>query len=151
MSTTNGHVPEGATIATIEMLRKANTALRKAPRLSEQIGSDVFVRIRAIRPTIYLEAMPTQPIEAREWPKEEVARAAAAEAWFASLPEDQRDSRRAVYQLVAYKVLAAGLVDPAVTVETAQEFASDADHLATEILVFSGILKPTPVPAEAAG
>lgn len=146
MSTANGHVPEGATIATLEMLRKANTALRKAPRLSEQIGQDVYVRIRAIRAVVYQEAMPPQPIEAVEWPKDGKDREAAVQRWFDGLPEAERESRRAILHQVAFKIVAAGLIDPRVTVETAGDFAADADYLADEILVFSGILKPKAEP-----
>lgn len=150
MSATNGHVPEGATIATLEMLRAANTAYRKLPRLSEHLGQDVVVKIRAIRAATYIGFLPPQPDAAKDWPRDEQAREAVAQAWFDALPEAEKEKRRATLSDLACKVISAGLINPAVSAEGALDFGPDIDWLAQEILVFSGLLKAEPAEAAAA-
>jgi hypothetical protein len=151
MSAENGYLPEGATIATLEMLRKANVAFRTLPRLSEQLGQRIAVKIRAIRRAVYMEFLPTLPAESRDWPEKGHERGMAYEKWLAAQTPEFRAERQAMALQIAYRVIAAGLVEPAVTADTAQDFASDADWLANEILVFSGILDaPKPAPVETA-
>jgi hypothetical protein len=143
---TNGHtaLPEGAVIATLDMLRAANTATVRCPRLSEATGQEVVVRIRAIRRAAYLQMLPPPPPEAEAWPKDPEARAQAMLAWLAALPEPERGRRQAAIDAVTDKVLAAGLAEPAVDLDGARAFGDDADLVAVEILQLSGILpKPT--------
>jgi hypothetical protein len=144
MSASNGHVPEGAIVATLEMLQKANRAYRKLPRLSEHMGAEVGVWIRAIRNAVYSSFLPQPPKEAQEWPRDDEARAAVAQRWFDALPDEERAARRAVLTESACKVIAAGVVDPPMTVDPARDLGDDVDYLAAEILIFSGLLKPEP-------
>ncbi len=156
----NGHLPEGATLVTLELLQQANTTHVKAPALSERVGCDVYVRIRAIRRAVYLQALPPPPKEAATWPTAkptmtpEERRAAldgwaqAFEAHMQSLPDEERAQRRRATDDVTYKVLVAGVVEPRLTLETAHDFAEDADVIALEILRFSGLLDEAVSPTE---
>jgi hypothetical protein len=73
-----------------------------------------------------------------------------AQRWFDALPNEEKDKRRQILNDVACKVIASGLVDPAVSPESAVDFGPDVDFLAQEILVFSGLLRPEPAEAPAA-
>jgi len=145
----NGHLPDGAKVVTLEQLRAANLKYIKAPMLSERLATDVYVRIRAIRRAAYLQMLPPPPPGSEAWPAEGAARAVAMQAWLASLPEEERSVRQRTIDDVTYKVLAAGMAEPAVTLASANEWADDADILAVEILRFSGML-PEEKPAEVA-
>lgn len=144
----NGHLPEGAQLATLEILRQANTAYRKLPQASARLGADVWVQIRSIRHADYADFLPSLPSEARDWPEEGEARSAAYEAWLTAQSPEARAERQALVLRISYRVIAKGVTQPPVTEETATAFASDADWLSNEILMFSGILKaPEPQPA----
>ena len=144
----NGHLPEGAQLATLEILRQANTAYRKLPQASARLGQDVWVQIRSIRHADYADVLPILPPESREWPPDGDARAAAYEAWLEAQSPEAKAERQALVLRISWRVIAKGVIVPSVTEETATAFASDADWLSNEILVFSGILKaPEPQPA----
>jgi len=148
----NGHLPDGAKVVTLEQLRAASLKYVKAAMLSERFGSDVYVRIRAIRRAAYLQMLPPPPPGSDAWPTTGPERAVAMQAWLVSLPEDERAVRQRAIDEVTYKVLAAGMAEPTVTLESAKDWADDADILAVEILRFSGMLpeeKPEETPAEA--
>jgi hypothetical protein len=149
---TNGHLPEGAKVVTLEQLRAANLKYIKAPMLSERLGSDVYVRIRAIRRAAYMQMIPPPPPGSEQWPQatpemspEEAQAALKARTtlftdWLAAQPEADRLRRQRDLDDVTYKVFAAGVTEPAVTVEQAKDWGDDADVIAVEILRFSGML-----------
>ncbi len=144
----NGHLPDGAELATLALLRQANTALVRCPRLSQQLGREIFVRVRAIRAVSYLELLPPAPLESADWPVESVARTACMQAWLETLPAEERDARLTKLGEVTYTLLALGLVEPTVTAAAARDFANDADLLALAILKLSGILTDESAPVE---
>jgi hypothetical protein len=150
MSATNGHVPDGATIATLEMLRAANTAYRKLPKTSERLGQDVVVRIQAIRAVTYWQCLPAQPPESKAWPESGPERGAAYQAWRDSLEPEALAAQRKKESETAERIVVAGVVEPTLTLETAKSLGDDIDFLSQEILIFSGLLVPEPV-TEAAG
>lgn len=147
----NGHVVEGATIATLEMLRAANTKLHVAKQSSERAGHEISVRIRTIRKARYFAMLPPRPAEADAWPNEPTEYSKHYEQWRNSLPDAERMARRALEDAVSLKVLEAGLVEPEYSTELAEILGDDADAIAIEILRFSGILsveKTTEMPTE---
>lgn len=150
MSSTNGHaaatLPEGATLATLAMLQQYSRKTVKCPGLSERTGQDIFVVIRSIRRSAYLRMLPPMIPGADTWAKEDRDR--LYREWEAALTDEQRHARIAIIENVNPRVLAEGLVEPAVTPEAAREFGDDVDVLAREILLFSKLIdEPTPEPA----
>jgi hypothetical protein len=161
MSSGNGHLPEGAKIITLEQLRAANTKYITLPAASARLGTEVCVRIRAIRRAAYLAMMPPAPPGAETWGAgiEDLKLRAEArnkqhDAWLATLSLAAQLERREVLDNLTYKIAAAGLLEPATTVEQAKDYAEDADVIAVAILDFSGLLEvpaqtPADVPASA--
>jgi hypothetical protein len=155
----NGHLPEGAQLVTLELLHRTNTKLVKAPVLSERAGCDVYVRIRPIRRVAYLQMLPPPAPGSESWPEAKPGMSDAErqaviqeriqrqEAWFQTLPAEERELQRKAVDDVTYKVLVAGIVEPRLTFETARDFADDADIIGMEILIFSGLVM-APKPAE---
>jgi hypothetical protein len=155
----NGHLPEGAKVVTLDMLRAANTKYVKAPVLSERAGEDVYVRIRSIRQAEYIRTLPPAPPGAEKWPQvkagmsSEEREAITTEQvrltneWAASLSEDERRLRRKATDDVTYRVLEIGMIEPRVTFEAAQSLGLDADVIALEILVFSGLADAPAAPS----
>jgi len=156
MNEQNGGLPEGAILGTPEILEQYNAKWVALPRASARAGRPVMVKIQAIDPYEYLvrvavslpaHLQPAPP--APDEPAEETTRKAAAhaervEAWVAGLTAERRedwDRRRAA---MPFRTIAAGLLDPAVTEETARRYGDDAAFLWTEILRFSGMLSVDP-------
>jgi hypothetical protein len=147
----NGHLPEGATLVTLAQLQSVNTKHVQAKGLSERLGTEVYVRIRAIRRSTYLQMLPPQPPGSTEWPKEDAEYLARLNAWVVSLPPAEQDQRKRAYDEITYKVVAAGVADPPMTMDQARDLGNDADDIAVAIMDFSGLLaKPAVVEAEVA-
>lgn len=153
MSGPNGHLPDGAKVITLAQLTAANRKYVKVPGLSARLGEDVYVRIRAIRRAAYVQMLPPPPPGSESWKDD--GRAEQLLAWLASLPDGERAQRQRDLDEVTYKVVAAGMVEPAVSVDEARDWADDADVIAVEILRFSGMLpevapeQPAETPASA--
>src|SRR5690242_17781880 len=108
MTSTNVHIPEGATIATLDMLKRANEKTVLAPLASAKNGAPLYVRIRTIRRARYVAMLPPRPTEADAWPKDLDEYAKHEEAWLATLPAEQRAERQAARERVGEKILEAG-------------------------------------------
>ncbi|OGB94029.1 MAG: hypothetical protein A2Z31_00245 [candidate division NC10 bacterium RBG_16_65_8] len=142
MSQRNGHLPAGAIILTLDLLEEATTSYVALPEVSRKLGQDVRVKVRAIRKVDYFAMVPAGPpgseIWGREMPPEE--RIQRTRDWLDTLSPTDRAERQRQIAAVTYQVLAIGLVEPAVTAETARRFADDADIIALEILRLSGLV-----------
>jgi len=149
MSATNGHLPEGAVIATLDMLQAVNTKLILAPSISVRSGVPTFVRVKPIRYQKYRALCPPPPPGSEAWPATEYPQ--HREAWLKSLPHEERLAREAADDAIAFKVLSACLVEPPYSDEVGEWLFDDVDAIAREILVFSNIFtplaKPEPEPA----
>lgn len=148
MNLDNGHLPEGAVLLTAEMVEYAMRTQVRCPLLSSRIGKDVYVRIRAIRRASYLLMLPSLPLEATaSWPQDDPdAWQRAYQDWLKGLPAEERHVMNAAAADVTWRVVRVGLVDPQLSDENHRNLADDADHIAREILRFSGLLS---APAEA--
>jgi len=144
MSATNSHLPEGAVIATLDMLRGANTKLVPLPKMSERSGVPTFVRIKPLRRPQYRAMLPPRPPEADAWPVEDYQR--HHNIWLASLSHEERVAREKAEDAVAFLVIKECLVDPPYSDEIGEWLFDDADELAVAILEFSNILLPRPAP-----
>lgn len=149
MSQRNGHLPAGAIILTLELLEKATTDYVALPEVSRRLAQDVRVKVRAIRKIDYFAMVPAGPPGSETWgrdmpPDERIQR---TRDWLDTLTPGERAERQRQIADVTYQILAAGLVDPAVTAETARRFADDADVIALEILRLSGLMPETAVEA----
>jgi len=142
MSQRNGHLPAGAIILTLDLLEEATTSYVALPEVSRKLGQDVRVKVRAIRKVDYFAMVPAGPpgseVWGREMPPEE--RIQRTREWLDTLSPADRAERQRQITAVTYQVLAIGLVEPAVTAETARRFADDADIIALEILRLSGLI-----------
>jgi hypothetical protein len=151
MSLTNGRLPPGAAMLTLELLERATTALVRVPGASQKTGQEVYVKIRAIRKADYAAMIPPAPPGSEAWPEDREARDRLWREWLEGLPEDQRQARTLAAAEVTYKVIAAGLVEPRMTADDARALGDDADEIAVAILRLSGLLPPeTPTEAAAA-
>ncbi len=149
MSGSNGHLPEGAVVATLEMLRAVNTTIIRAANASRRAGVPVFVRIRPIRKSRYLAMLAPRPAEADAWGNDPEEYGKHYAVWIASLSEEARAARRAADDAVTFKVLQEGVFEPAYSAEVGVLLADDVDDIAVEILRFSDILPPAPKKPEA--
>jgi hypothetical protein len=148
MSSGNGHLPEGAEIATLAMLREANQAWTPMPELTQKRGRPMFARIRTIRRQLYSSWLPELPAESASWPAEGRPREEAYQAWFTALPANERRDRLIALQKVTTLVLAEGVIEPATTLDQAGDWGEDAETVARAILVLSGLVPTPSVPAE---
>lgn len=160
---TNGHAPHGlppgAKIATFALIEAHSRAWVKCPALSERAGEELYVQIRPIGRAAYLRMLPPPIPGSESWGRVTPDVDADPQLWeeqyrsyLAGLPIAEREQRMTLAASVTYKVLVAGMAEPRVTMETATEFADDADHLASEILIFSKLItRTTPPQVEAAG
>lgn len=141
----NGHLPDGAIYLTLDLLERATTESLKLPQASARLGQDVYVKIRAIRHAEYLAMLPPSPPGSESWPHDESldARAARWQAWLDALPEEERQHRAQQAAEVTYRVVAAGLTEPRMTIEQARGLAADADIVAAAVLRLSGLIKET--------
>jgi hypothetical protein len=138
MSADNGHLPEGAVMATLDMLRAANTKTVPLPKVSERTGVPTFVRIKPIRRPRYRAMLPVRPPEADAWPTEDYQK--HHNLWLNSLSPEDRLAREKAEDDVSFKILEACLVDPPYSDEIGEWLFDDADELAVTILEFSNIL-----------
>lgn len=175
MSLLNGKLPEGATLVTPEILDSATTRHVRCPMLSERVGIEVYVKVRAIPRIEYLLSLPADPPGSEQWPTAdavEVARLTeeygparateyaagiAAERdrltrdWMATLAPEAREARLRALSDVWPRVLSLGAVEPRLTLEQARELGPDIEVIAAEILRLSGLIPwQQPVPEAAA-
>lgn len=148
----------------LEAALKASKAGAEAPEWPEALAPfyGLYVKVRAIRRGAYLLMLPKWPEESKTWPKvdpkadkavqksQAEARSRAYEAWFNGLSEEAQAEQRRATAAVTFKVLAEGMVEPAVDEESAREFAEDAEVIGITILRHSGLAEDAP-PAEEAG
>ncbi|HXG77493.1 MAG TPA: hypothetical protein VNJ53_13085 [Gaiellaceae bacterium] len=150
MTTTNGHLPEGASYLTLELLERAGTMAVRCPATSARLGQDVYVRVRALRRAEYLALLPPPAPEAAQWaalpPEEQRQRVAA---WLAGLPWERQLEWRRAHDEVALRIVSAAAVEPKLTPEAAAWLGEDVDALAQAVLEFSGLL-PAAAATEAA-
>lgn len=135
-------------IATLEEVLAATQKRVRLPALSEAVGRPRGFLIRRIGFTEYLSFLPLPPPGSHEWPEDRQAWSARERAWLETLSPEARDARRAALREVVYKVVAAAVLDPALTVDQARRLGEDATVLMTEILAFSKILLPRPGAAQ---
>lgn len=135
-------------IATLEEVLAATEKRVRLPGLSEAVGQPRGFLIRRIGFTEYLSFLPAPPPGSHEWPEDRQAWSARERAWLETLSPEVRDARRAALREVVYKVVAAAVLDPALTVDQARRLGEDATVLMTEILAFSKILLPRPGAAQ---
>jgi len=143
----NGHapLPDGCVLATPEMLEQTYTEWLALDGLSARTKQSARVLISAIPKADYYLFLPPGPTGSDDWPAEE--REARTKAWLDSLSVEDRQDRMRAFNDVTYKVMAAGMLAPAVTVDTARRYVEDAQAIATGILRLSGLLKePEAVP-----
>jgi len=136
----NGHLPDGTVVATLAMLREANTTMVLAKNASARVGYPIAVRIRVIRKSRYFAMLPPRPPESEAWPTEPEEYAKHYDQWRSSLSEVDAAARRMLEEGILGKVLEAGIVDPPYSGELVDLLADDADDIALEITRFSGIL-----------
>src|SRR6266404_1079525 len=146
MSDANGRSENGFEIATLEMLRIANTKRVVATQASARLGKQVVVLVKSIRKARYLAMLPPRPPEADAWPTDSEEYGKHYGEWMKSLSHEERMARMSADDAVTFKVLAEGLIQPAYSEELSDLLATDADDIAIEILRFSEILKPAPAP-----
>lgn len=143
----NGHLPEGAILLTRAHLVKSIVPVL-LPGRSAQEGSPIYVRIRPIRQAAYFGWLPALPDEAKDWPAEAAERIDRFKAWKAGLSPEVRVAWDRQDDEATYRTIEAGLVDPALSLDEIRLLGSDADVLAKQILVHSGLAE---APPESAG
>jgi hypothetical protein len=137
-------MPRIATLADLDRLLKRVPL----PGLSAEFGEPVEMTIRRIHEREYFACLPPLPADAATWNAENAREREAA--WLASLPDGERERQLEAALRSTARIVALGVVEPALTWRQAETLHHDADVLATAILRHSGLLAETPVPAEVA-
>jgi hypothetical protein len=138
----NGHhapLPEGCVLATPDMLEEIYTEWIVCDGLSKRKGQDVRVLISAIPKADYYLFLPPGPVGSDDWPEAE--REERTRMWLAGLSPEERQDRMRSFNDVTYKVMAAGMLAPTVTIDTARRYVEDSQTIARGILKLSGLLK----------
>lgn len=145
----NGQLPDGAELLSLALLIERTTVAVRLPDASRRLGREIYVTIRPIRKAEYLAMVPPPPPESIGWPEGEsiMDRAARWQRWLDGLPPELRADRQAAQLAVSVRLVAAGLVEPALTMQEVERLGDDVDTVAVEILRLSGLL-PDQTPEE---
>jgi hypothetical protein len=130
---------ERLTLARLLAATETEVAL---PITSERLGTPVTIKVRRISSPEHRAFLPALPPESETWGTTEWLD--RQRAWLATLSADELDERRALYAMVAARIVAAAALDPVLTVDEARRLGDEADTVAVEILRFSGLVQNAP-------
>ncbi len=121
---------------TIEKLLAATQTEVTLPLL----GATILVR--RISTPEHRSFLPALPPDAEMWGTQQWVERQLA--WLQALTEEQRQERRELAALAAYRIVAAAALEPRFTFEEARRLGDDAVEAAFEILKFSGLAQEAP-------
>ena len=137
--TDNGNAPIEGERLTLELLDQLTCRELELPTQTKRAKRPITVMIGMLSPADYFALLPAPIPESDRWTEQE--RPAKVQAYLEGLGPEAREAWQKAWSEVAYKICAAGCLDPALTSQTARRLGRDAEWLSQQIILFSGLVE----------